>query len=170
MLSCKQRKEKRIWVTKRKKGGQGPACLRRAEERLAGKAAVAAAALCRARGANCAPTNGLNTKKRRRFLRMKRFCFLLTAVICISLLMGFAPAVTRGTVTCPECGNDAHRRIIYREIRDVRTKHYVIFCYDQDCDYCGWNELTSDYAEYREHTGLPCGLCGHTGDGCTQCK
>lgn len=100
---------------------------------------------------------------------MKKLCILLTAVMCMCLFMGSTSAVARG-ITCPECGNSAHRRIIYREVHDVRTKHYVIYCYDQDCDYCGWNELTSDYAAYRDHTWLPCGLCGHTGDDCTQCQ
>ena len=97
-------------------------------------------------------------------------------MICMSLPVASASAVTRGTVTCPECGNDAHSRIMYREVRDVRdvrdvrTKHYVVFCYDHASDYCGWDEVTSDYAEYRDHTWLSCGLCGHTGDDCTQCR
>lgn len=104
---------------------------------------------------------------------MKRLLSLVLIIaICICSFSGvitISASINSAGIKCPNCGMTPHRRPIYLEIHDVNTQHYVIFCYDYDCD-CGWNQVSSQYAEFRPHSGIPCGLCGHTGVGCTGCN
>ena len=111
-------------------------------------------------------------------MKKRILAILLAAVCACGIFAGTASAFTgtsngtqavNGTVTCPNCGNDAHRRIIYRRIKDYGDRqHFARFIYDIDCDYCGWTEETAEQGRYFNHTA-PCGLCGHTGPDCTQC-
>ncbi len=111
-------------------------------------------------------------------MKKRILAILLAAVCACGIFAGTASAfastgngtqAVNGTVTCPNCGNDAHRRIIYRQIKECGDRqHFARFIYDIDCDYCGWTEETAEQGRYFNHTA-PCGLCGHTGPDCTQC-
>ena len=99
-------------------------------------------------------------------MKKRILAILLAAVCACGIFAGTASAfastgngtqAVNGTVTCPNCGNDAHRRIIYRWIKDYGDRQHF-----------GWTEETAEQGRYFNHTA-PCGLCGHTGPTCTQC-